>query len=430
MLKRRAEIKLTKLKMKNGFEMRASKTVVLFFIVLGGLGCQATPEVFNYRMAERPTVEGDKAFYIPPASDVVLVNPPDTEVRNIIVCIGDGMGPNHVALARHYGVGHDKKLYMELLPVQGEVMTHSANKKVTDSAAAATAMACGVKTNNGMIGMTPDKMPYSSVLELLQKKGWRTGLVATSQISHATPAGFASHVDSRNKQKEIAVQLLDSRVDVLMGGGRKYWSDELLAAAVTHGYQVIETRDEMAVLKPGPVVGLFGDDGLTTFSPEPMLSEMSKTAIKLLDSPDKAWFAPKPKFFLMIEGSQIDWAAHANDTDRVIRQALLFDMAVREAIEFAQMDKKTLVIVTADHETGGLVLKPDEADKNRIKAKWTTGDHTAVNVPIYAFGPGSEKFSGIIDNTDIPKRIAELTGLKEFPVLRNKTQLIDEVFIK
>jgi alkaline phosphatase len=411
-------------------DMRTFKIVVLIFIVLGGLGCQATSEVFNYRMAEPSVGQDDRAFYIPPASDVALVNSPDAKVRNVILCIGDGMGPNHVALARHHGVGHDKKLYMELLPVRGEVMTHSANKKVTDSAAAATAMACGVKTNNGMIGVTPDETPHSSILELLQRKGFRTGLVATSQISHATPAGFASHVDSRNKQKEIAVQLLANRVDVLLGGGRKFWSDELLAQAVDAGYQVIETRDEMAALKPGPVVGLFGDDGLTTFFPEPMLSEMSEIAIKLLNSPDKGWFSPKPKFFLMIEGSQIDWASHANDTDRVVRQTLLFDMAVREAIEFAQMDKKTLVIVTADHETGGLALEPNEADENAIEARWTTGDHTAANVPIYAFGPGSEKFSGTLDNTDIPKRIAELTGIKEFPVLREQRQATEEVSIR
>jgi alkaline phosphatase len=411
-------------------DMRTFKIVVLIFIVLGGLGCQATSEVFNYRMAEPSVGQDDRAFYIPPASDVALVNSPDAKVRNVILCIGDGMGPNHVALARHHGVGHDKKLYMELLPVRGEVMTHSANKKVTDSAAAATAMACGVKTNNGMIGVTPDETPHSSILELLQRKGFRTGLVATSQISHATPAGFASHVDSRNKQKEIAVQLLANRVDVLLGGGRKFWSDELLAQAVDAGYQVIETRDEMAALKPGPVVGLFGDDGLTTFFPEPMLSEMSEIAIKLLNSPDTDWFSPKPKFFLMIQGSQTDWASHANDTDRVVRQTLLFDMAVREAIEFAQMDKKTLVIVTADHETGGLALEPNEADENAIEARWTTGDHTAANVPIYAFGPGSEKFSGTLDNTDIPKRIAELTGIKEFPVLREQTQATEEVSIK
>ena len=126
----------------------------------------------------------------------------------------------------------------------------------------------------------------------------------------------------------------------------------------------------------------------------------------------------KPNFFLMIEGSQIDWAAHANDTDRTIRHTLLFDMAVREAIKFAQLDRHTLVIVTADHETGGLKLAPNK--DNGVEAKWTSKKHTAANVPIYAFGPGSEKFSGTLDNTDIPKRIAELTGIEEFPVVHEQ----------
>lgn len=401
--------------------MRALKRLILIIplLIIVAAGCQPSLETFYYRMAEPPAGDEGLKFYVPPASDAVRVNPTNGQIRNIIFCIGDGMGFEHVALARHHGPGDNHKLHMERLPVHGDVKTHAANKPVTDSAAAGTAMACGVKTNNGMVGMTPDKTPYSSILELLQDKGWRTGLTATSQVSHATPASFASHVDSRGKQKEIAVQLLDNRVDVILGGGRKYWSDEQLAQATTIGYQVVTTRNALATLKPAPVIGLFGDDGLTTFFPEPSLAEMSAAAISLLSTPDEQWFAPKPKFFLMIEGSQIDWAAHANDTDRVVRQALLFDMAVREAIEFAQKDKHTLVIVTADHETGGLELKRNE--DNELKAKWTSGGHTAVNVPLYAFGPGSEKFTGTMDNTDIPKRIAELTGLKPFPVVRKQS---------
>jgi alkaline phosphatase len=331
------------------------------------------------------------------------------------------MGPYHVALARHHGVGDDKKLYMEQLPVQGQVTTYAANNAVTDSAASGTAMACGVKTNNGMIGVAPDGTSYSSILERLQKKGWRTGLVATSQISHATPASFASHVDSRSSQKDIAVQLVGNRVDVMFGGGRKYWSDELLAQAADDGYQMIGTRDELAQIKSGSVIGLFGDDGLTTFAPEPMLSEMSGTAITVLNAPGKDGFSKKPGFFLMIEGSQIDWAAHANDTDRTIRQTLLFDMAIREAVKFAQIDRHTLVIVTADHETGELKLEQNK--DNGIEAKWTSKKHTATNVPIYAFGPGAEKFSGTMDNTDIPKRIAELTGVEPFPVQKEPSQI-------
>ncbi len=411
--------------------MKYRKLSIIALLVLGL--CQVsscTAEQFDYKMARSDGAAQEDTFYRPAPSDATLKNISGNQVRNIILCIGDGMGFNHVALARHNSVGPGKKLHMERLPVVGMMRTYSADDLVTDSAAAGTAMACGIKTNNGMIGMDPDKVPHSSILTLLQKKGWRTGLVATSQISHATPAAFASHVDSREKQKEIAVQLLNNRVDVLLGGGRKYWSEDLLAEAVTAGYEVIGTRDEMAMLKAGPVIGLFADDGMTTFEPEPSIGEMAKTAIALLSLPGREWFSPKPKFFLMIEGSQIDWAAHANDTDRVIRQTLQFDMAVREAVGFAQRDKHTLVIVTADHETGGLVIETEGINKHKIDPDWEETGHTAADVPVYAFGPGSEHFAGVIDNTEIPKRIAELTGLQEFPIPRKLSHMTGQVSIK
>ena len=395
------------------------KVAALICIVLISSGCRPSPTSFYYRMASLPD-DGDTTFYEPPSSDSLLSNPSGQEVRNVILCIGDGMGFEHVALARHFSVGDVHKLHMERLPIQGAVTTRSASNAVTDSAAAATAMATGIKTNNGMISMAPDETPYSTILELLQTKGWRTGLVATSAISHATPAGFASHVDSRDKQKEIARQLLDNRVDVMLGGGQKYWSDDLLAEARIGGYQMIENRDQMLALNPAPVIGLFADDGMDTVAPEPMLPEMADVAIKLLNSPGKEWFSPTPKFFLMIEGSQIDWAAHANETDRTIRQTLLFEMAVRQAVDFARADKKTLVIVTADHETGGLKLEP--TDDGGLKAKWTSGNHTGARVPLYAYGPGSEKFAGTMDNTDIPKRIADLMGIETFPITRALVQ--------
>ena len=411
--------------------MKYSKWLIVAFVILGlSQFPLLAAKKFDYKMAQSDGVVPEGTFYRPASSDATLKNISGNQVRNIILCIGDGMGFNHVALARHNSVGPSNKLHMERLPVAGMMRTYSADDLVTDSAAAGTAMACGIKTNNGMIGMDPDKVPHSSILTLLQKKGWRTGLVATSQISHATPAAFASHVDSREKQKEIAVQLLANRVDVLLGGGRKYWSDDLLAEAVTAGYEVIGTRDEMAMLKAGPVIGLFADDGMTTLAPEPSIEEMAKTAISLLSSPSKEWFAPKPKFFLMIEGSQIDWAAHANDTDRVIRQTLQFDMAVREAIGFAQRDKHTLVIVTADHETGGLVIETEGINKHKIDPDWEETGHTAADVPVYAFGPGSEHFAGVIDNTEIPKRIAELTGLQEFPIPRKRSHMTGQVSMK
>lgn len=375
-------------------------------------GC--SPQTFYYRMAA-PRGEGGTAFYRGPASNAVMVNPPSGEVHNVILCIGDGMGFNHVQLTRQYAPS--KRLWMDTLPIKGQMTTYSANDDVTDSAAAGTALACGIKTNKGMIGMKPDKVPYGSILETLDRKGWRTGLVATSAISHATPASFASHVESRGEQDEIARQLFDNRVDVLLGGGRKYWDDDMIAGAAAEGYQVIETREQMAALKYGPVLGLFAGDGMTTFEPEPFLAEMTHAAIAMLSSKGSEWFAPEPKFFLMVEGSQIDWAGHANDAERMVRQTLLFDMAVKETLEFARRDGHTLIIVTADHETGGLRLEPDD-NAIGVKARWTTGKHTSANVPIFAYGPGAEKFAGTLDNTDIPKRIAELTGITKFPAVK------------
>jgi len=368
----------------------------------------------------------DLSFYKGPESDSTLVNIKGGKVRNIILCIGDGMGANHIALARNQTLGQDKKLHLERLPVLGLVRTHSADAAVTDSAASATAMACGIKTNNGMLSVAPDGTAYRTILEILDKKGWRIGLVATSTITHATPAAFAAHMPSRSQQQQIARQMLDCRVDILLGGGRKYWLPEgygsgvrtdgqnLLAQAQAGGWQIIETKQQLNNLPPGPAIGLFANDALTTIEPEPSLSEMAAAAIKLLSSTSKDWFAPEPKFFVMIEGSQIDQAAHANDAERCIRQTLLFDMAVKEALDFASMDKHTLLIVTADHETGGLALTAGKKDQ-KIAAYWTSKGHTAAEVPLFAFGPGSENFSGSFDNTEIPRKIAALLGLAEFP---------------
>ena len=400
--------------------MKTFKYGILFSLLLVVLwGC--SPTTFYYRMAEPSNGNDGISFYRGPANDTVLKPVSGDEVRNVILCIGDGMGFNHVALSQNAaGV---EKLWMETLPVRGQATTFSANKKTTDSAAAGTALACGIKTDNGLIGVTPKKVPYYSTLELLAQRDYKTGLVATSPITHATPASFASHVKDRGNQTGIAPQMLGNRVDVMLGGGRKYWLPrgeggvrddgvDWVENAGLDGYRVIDSRDELLALTQIPVLGLFGDDGLTTFSPEPMLAEMADVAINLLARESKG----KGGFFLMIEGSQIDWAAHANDGERVIRQTLLFDMAVQRAIEFAKRDKHTLVIVTADHETGGLELKPDE--DGGLKAKFTTGGHTPANVPIFAYGPGAEHFSGTIDNTDIPKRIAELTGITEFPAVK------------
>lgn len=333
--------------------------------------------------------------------------------RRIILCIGDGMGFNHIALARHRASGAGGRLHMEQLPVCARLRTCSADSVVTDSAAAATAIACGIKTDNGMIGMSPDHQPCSSILELLDKKGWRTGLVVTSTISHATPAAFASHVESRGAEADIAAQMLNSGADVLFGGGYMYWTDrkdgrDLLVEAQQNGVQVVRHREQLHALRSAPAIGLFADKEMTTYEPEPSLAEMMGKGLELLSAKSEEWFAPEPRFFLMVEGSEIDWAAHDHNGDNVVRQLLLFDMAAKEAIQFAAADKQTLVIVIADHETGGLALIKGQSGPGP-EARWTTKGHTAADVPLFAYGPGAERFARASDNTDVFDILAQLT---------------------
>lgn len=388
-------------------------------------GCLVSVSAFAYSMAKGDAK--DIRFYQSPPKNLRLTQPSGKDIQNIILCIGDGMGLNQIAMARQKVVGTDGRLWMETLPTVGLVRTFSANNAVTDSAAAATAMACGVKTNNGVLGIGTDEKDYASILELLAKRGFRTGLVVTSTISHATPAGFASHVSSRGSENEIAEQMLNHRIDILFGGGRQYWlpagtaqgkrddGKNLLELAKQRGCFIVENKAEMEKLTYGPVIGLFNDDGLTTFEPEPMLAEMAAKAISLLNTKGEE-FSPQPKFFMMIEGSQIDWAGHANDTDNSIRQTLLFDMAVKAAIDFARQDRRTLLIVTADHETGGLLMIKDKLNAKKIDLDWNTTDHTGADVPLFAFGPGATEFAGVQDNIEIPRKLAELLSLGEFPL--------------
>jgi len=408
--------------------LRHNVWITLFLV------CLLAPAVFaddwNYPQPDANRDVDDISFYEAPVAEGHIANITAGRPRNVIFLIGDGMGVNQVALARHKAIGADGRLHLERMPVAGLMRTHSASHRITDSAAASTALADGVKTTNGRIGTTPDGTPWQSILERARAKGYRTGLVATSTISHATPAGFAAHVKSRGMEAEIAVDMLYNHVDVLFGGGRKYWLSKpagsredgrnLIEEAKIAGYQVIYSRDQLAELSPSPVLGLFADDGMTTFDPEPSLAEMARTAILLLSAKSSEWFAPAPRFFVMIEGSQIDWACHSNDTANAVRQTLLFDLAVKEAIEFAQEDKHTLVIVTADHETGGLLIKSDD---NKVVADWNSKDHTAADVPLFAFGPGSAQFAGTHDNTDIPKIIARLLNFGTFPspLIKQKT---------
>jgi alkaline phosphatase len=298
---------------------------------------------------------------------------------------------------------------------------------VTDSAAAATALACGVKTRNKMIGMTRDGTKYETLLEAAKAKGMATGLVVTSTISHATPACFASHVQARSSEDLIAEQLIATKVNVLLGGGRKFFlpssernsgrkdDHNLIIEAKQAGYTYVETADELQKVDSPYVLGLFAMSHMMTLAPEPPLVVMAKKAIGLLQDKQTDSAAAPKGFFLMIEGSQIDFACHANDAGGCIRQTLLFDQAVEAAVEFALKDKHTLVLVTADHETGGLTIPSGNIRGTNVKAAWSTKGHSATPVPVYAFGPGSVAFASIYDNTELSAKVAHLLGVDTWP---------------
>lgn len=327
----------------------------------------------------------------------------DNEVRNVILMIGDGMGLPHVNAAMTVaGV----PLNIQRAEVTGLQTSHSADNYVTDSAAAGTALSTGKKTNNGMIGVDPHENRLKTILEIAEENCLATGLVATSSITHATPAAFIAHQASRSSYEDIARDFLRTDIDVFIGGGYDHFAKRadglnLIDSLTAKGYEVITSAEALknsvfpmklaALLYPDqPPYRLQGRGD--------MLYDATRKAIDILNRNRKG-------FFLMIEGSQIDWAAHANEAETTIDETLDFDRAVGAAIDFAKADGNTLVVITADHETGGVTILGGDIKSKQVQLNFSTTSHSAVMIPVYAYGPGAENFTGIYDNTDVPKKI-------------------------
>lgn len=329
--------------------------------------------------------------------------------KNVIFLIGDGMG-----IAQVYAgmVANGNKLALEQCTYSGFSKTYSSNNFTTDSGAGGTALACGVKTKNGMIGMTPDSVAAESILELAEKNKLATGLVVACAVTHATPASFIAHQVNRNMYEEIATDFLKTDVDVFIGGGKKYFedrtdgrnlSDELKAK----NYKVVYNIDDAKAVKTGKLAGLLYDDQNPNM-PErgDMLPDATMAAIDILDNNKKG-------FFLMVEGSQIDWAGHDNNAKQVVKEMLDFDKTIGQVIEFAKKDGNTLVIITADHETGGMTILKGKMGFDEMNVVFTTKDHSGVPVPVFAFGPGAEKFTGFMENISFKPKLEKLLKLKK-----------------
>ncbi|MBK6967160.1 MAG: alkaline phosphatase [Bacteroidales bacterium] len=330
--------------------------------------------------------------------------------KNIILMIGDGMGLSQMYAA--YTATQDK-LVMTRCPNIALVKTFSDSDYITDSAAAGTAIATGHKTTNGMIGMLPDKTPVTSILKYAEDNNLATGLVATSALTHATPASFIASVESRKEVEKIALQFLYTDIDVFIGGGLDNFNNRtdslnLIDSLLFRNYQVVKTIPEMMEITRGKLAALLYTNHAPKYSEGrgDMLSLSTSKAIDLLSSGQKG-------FFLMVEGSQIDWGGHDNDLDYVINETIDFDKACEVALDFAERNGETLVIITADHETGGLSIPAGDLTNGKPEGKFSTGDHSAIPVPLYAKGPGSEEFHGFIDNTDIFKTMFKLFGFEK-----------------
>lgn len=385
-----------------------------------------------------------------------LVASAQQKAKYVFYFIGDGMGFNHVSLTEYWlgytqDVFDSRPLSFSAFPVLGWAVTHSESNLITDSAAAGTALSTGSKTKNGMLATGPDSTALESISYKIHDAGYKVGISSTVGINHATPAAFYGHNVNRGNYYEIASEIPASEFEFFAGGGaiESTGDDEDRVSAYEAiekgGYVIAEGMDDFAARKDGAekMMLLQKDGRLRTELPYAIdMKEDDMTQADLVRaSIDFLYDENGEGFFVMSEGGRIDWASHGNDTKAVILETLSLSDAVAEAVRFYNdHPDETLIVVTADHETGGLTLswekgynlyfdkleeiscskdKVSEEERERMNEisheahiGWTTGDHSAANVPVFAIGAGSGLFSGRMDNTDIPKRICEAMGVE------------------
>ncbi len=332
--------------------------------------------------------------------------------KNIILLIGDGMALSHISAGIYWsGVG---KSVFERFPVVGFHKSHSCDDLVTDSAAGATAFSCGQKTINNAIGvLPPDNRPCTTILEDLDSRGYATGMVVSCSAPHATPASFIAHREIRAFTEDIALDYLKTPFDCFIGGGEHFFNDRpdrlnLEDSLKQRGYVIRRgtSMNRLPLDGSAPFMLFTADrEPPTASDTRHYLPPATRTACEFLQKrSDKG-------FFLMVEGSQIDWACHANDRNWLRAEMLDFDKTIREALAFAASNGETLVIVTGDHECGGLALV-ETIDKKGFDVKFSCRLHTASLVPVLAYGPQSGLFTGIYDNTGIYGKMREALGVK------------------
>ena len=351
------------------------------------------------------------------------------KVKNIIFMIGDGMGYNAIDAAEtlYKKELKNERLSMKSLPVHGSSITYSMSNQVTDSAAGGTALSTGYKTGNKIVAKSMDKSTdYKTTLELAAEKGKSTGIVVTTPTVDATPASFTAHVNNRELYEEIAKQqlekLADGTLDLVMGGGQTYYecdeNQSYLNAAEKEGitYTKVWKDTQNAFL---PVVGLYAPEELdTTDETIPSIADMTEYALQQLST-------DKDGFFLMVEGAQIDDFAEKNNLERELEEIYNFDCAVEVAKKYVEKNPDTVLIVTADHETGDVESPMDQTAEQVLElTTYSTELHTYKSVPVFAMGPQTEALKGTCENTEIGIFVASLLGEKEFGQVSKKNTIV------
>lgn len=330
--------------------------------------------------------------------------------KKVVFLIGDGMGLAQISAAM---AGYQGRDAFARFPVIGLSKTSSADDYVTDSGAGATVFSIGKKTFNGGIGVGADSLAYENLFEKLKKRRKGTGVVVTSSVTHATPAAFYAHVPSRRSEDEIASFLLKGNCDIAIGGGIRYFASrsdgrDLFGDLRKQGFTTIaDSVNPYRTQTAGRIVYALAGDGMKTIR-EGRGDYLQKATLNAMDI-----LGRNPNgYLLMIEGSQIDWGGHAMDFDYMKSELLDFNETINQVLDMAKKQGDVLVVVTADHETGGLTLNENPGDRSTFKPHYTYNKHTGIMVPVFAFGPGSERFAGTYENTAIFDKLCTLLELK------------------
>lgn len=336
-----------------------------------------------------------------------LKAPKGKKVKNVVLMIGDGMSLMDVYAA---WVCNRGRLWLDNAQYIGLSATHCTDKLITDSGAGGTALATGHKTKYHAVGVDPEEKPLTTIIDLAKRKDKDAGIAVTCRLWDATPADFCCHNINRDNEQEIVADYPTSGVDFAFGGGAKYFTNRkdgrnIFEELKNQGYYIARTWEELEKRESGKVFCVpYEVDTPLPDERGDLLARATMKGISLMNQ-------NKNGFFMMVEGSQLDDYGHFNQLDMLMKELHDFDRTIGEVMKWAAKDGETLVVVTADHETGGLTLHGGDLATGRIEAKFASTGHTGVMVPVYAFGPGAEEFTGFMDNTEIFWKIKKLMRL-------------------